>query len=254
MISAICCWSGAFVAGQDDRDRGGDAGLFQQRLRAVEVARRWLHARHVERRGRRVGLSRRREEPVVNDLVQRVAVERELEGLPHQPVLADRGVGGCAVGEIDVDAVVAQALADRELQVGIALRGGDIRWQDLLGEVDAAGLQVRHPDRGVRQGAVHDAIEMVVGLSQYRGKRFNTMLSWATRLSNSYGPAQTGCAPKLAPAASAALGETIIPARSASMLKSGANGPFSTSGPSADRSPRPRRSRSPRRRACCLLA
>ena len=50
------------------------------------------------------------------------------------------------------------------------------------------------------------------------------MRSWATRSTNLYGPEHTGLLPKLAPAACAALGDTIMPARSASAASSGEKG------------------------------
>ncbi len=50
------------------------------------------------------------------------------------------------------------------------------------------------------------------------------MRSCATRSTNWNGPEHTGLAPNLSPAACAALGDTIIPDRSASAAKSGANG------------------------------
>ena len=50
------------------------------------------------------------------------------------------------------------------------------------------------------------------------------MRSCATRSTNLNGPEQTGLAPNFSPAACAALGETIMPARSASCASSGENG------------------------------
>src|SRR5688572_1305734 len=50
------------------------------------------------------------------------------------------------------------------------------------------------------------------------------MRSCATRSTNLNGPEHTGLAPNLSPAASAALGDTIIPARSVSTASRGANG------------------------------
>ena len=50
------------------------------------------------------------------------------------------------------------------------------------------------------------------------------MRSCATRSTKRNGPEHTGFAPNLSPASCAALGETIIPARSASCARSGANG------------------------------
>ena len=50
------------------------------------------------------------------------------------------------------------------------------------------------------------------------------MRSCATRSTNLNGPEHTGAVPKFAPPALAALGETIMPARSASAASSGANG------------------------------
>jgi len=50
------------------------------------------------------------------------------------------------------------------------------------------------------------------------------MRSWATRSTNLYGPAHTGLLANAVPAALAALGETIMPARSASWASSGADG------------------------------
>ena len=50
------------------------------------------------------------------------------------------------------------------------------------------------------------------------------MRSWATRSANLNGPEQTGLAPKFAPSACAAFGETIMPARSASAARIGVNG------------------------------
>ena len=50
------------------------------------------------------------------------------------------------------------------------------------------------------------------------------MRSCATRSTNWNGPAHTGLAPNLSPAACAAFGETIMPARSASCASSGENG------------------------------
>ena len=54
------------------------------------------------------------------------------------------------------------------------------------------------------------------------------MRSCATRSVNLYGPAHTGALPNLSPSAVAALGETIMPARSVSCAISGANGDLST--------------------------
>src|SRR5678815_4161585 len=50
------------------------------------------------------------------------------------------------------------------------------------------------------------------------------MRSCAMRSTNLNGPEHTGLAPNLSPAASAALGDTIMPARSVSTVSSGANG------------------------------
>ncbi len=50
------------------------------------------------------------------------------------------------------------------------------------------------------------------------------MRSWATRSANLNGPEHTGFAANLSPAACAAFGETIIPARSVRIDRSGANG------------------------------
>ena len=50
------------------------------------------------------------------------------------------------------------------------------------------------------------------------------MRSCATRSTKLNGPEHTGLAPNLSPAACAALGETIMPARSVSTASSGANG------------------------------
>ena len=54
------------------------------------------------------------------------------------------------------------------------------------------------------------------------------MRSCATRSANLKGPAQTGLRPKSRPAASAALGDTTMPARSVSTAMNGENGCFST--------------------------
>ncbi len=50
------------------------------------------------------------------------------------------------------------------------------------------------------------------------------MRSCATRSTKRNGPEQTGLAPNFSPAASAAFGDTIMPARSVSTVSSGANG------------------------------
>ena len=54
------------------------------------------------------------------------------------------------------------------------------------------------------------------------------MRSCGTRSTNRKGPAQTGCSPKSLPAASAALGETIMPDRSVSCARNGEEACFST--------------------------
>ena len=50
------------------------------------------------------------------------------------------------------------------------------------------------------------------------------MRSCATRSTNLNGPEHTGLVPKFSPAAFAALGDTIMPARSVSIASSGENG------------------------------
>ncbi len=50
------------------------------------------------------------------------------------------------------------------------------------------------------------------------------MRSWATRSTNLNGPAHTGAVANLSPSACAALGETIMPARSVNCASKGANG------------------------------
>src|SRR3954454_24039631 len=69
----------------------------------------------------------------------------------------------------------------------------------------------------------------MLSLFQYSLNFSTTIRSCCTRSTNLYGPAQTGLRPNLSPASLAALGDTIMPARSESCATSGENGALSTS-------------------------
>src|SRR5438046_9352897 len=87
------------------------------------------------------------------------------------------------------------------------------------------------PERRLARRTVESTIgvnatlsKWTLALFQYAGWRSRTIRSWATRSTNLNGPEHTGLAPKFAPSAFAAFGETIIPARSASAARIGVNG------------------------------
>ena len=73
-------------------------------------------------------------------------------------------------------------------------------------------------------GMIDDPVEMDVGLVPVVGEALEHDAVLRTRSTNLNGPEHTGLAPNLSPAAFAAFGDTIMPARSASCASSGENG------------------------------
>jgi hypothetical protein len=66
----------------------------------------------------------RRELAVEHHLVERIAVDGELERLAHLGVLPERVLRLIGVGEIDGEARVGEARADSELQLRVAAHRG----------------------------------------------------------------------------------------------------------------------------------
>ena len=100
----------------------------------------------------------------------------------------------------------------------------DVGRQHALDQIEAAGFEVGQAHGGVDDRQVDDAVDVDVVLVPVVGEFFQTMRSCGTRSTNLKGPAHTGCRPNLSPSASAALGDTIMPARSVSWASSGENG------------------------------
>ena len=83
------------------RDRGFHPRLLHQGNRLGNVARRWFHARHVERRGWRDRLQCRLIHAVEHHIHQRLPVDRGVKRLPQQRILADRTLGTVTVAQIE---------------------------------------------------------------------------------------------------------------------------------------------------------
>ena len=86
------------------------------------------------------------------------------------------------------------------------------------------GAQVGEAHGGVDDRLVDDALEMDLSLVPVGREALEHDAVLRDPLDELNGPEHTGLAPNLSPAASAALGETIMPARSVSTASSGANG------------------------------
>jgi hypothetical protein len=99
-----------------------------------------------------------------------------------------------------------------------------VRRREALDEVELAGAQVREAHRRIDDRRVDDPVEVDPALVPIVRKRSSTIRSCAIRSTKRNGPEHTGFVPNFSPAASAAFGDTIIPARSVSTASSGANG------------------------------
>ena len=145
---------------QVERDRRRDAGFLDQRLGLLDVALRDREFLDVVRIGRARPLIARRELAVEHDLVERVAVDGELERLAHLGVLAERILRLIGVGEIDGEPGVGEARTRRELQPGVAAHGRDVGREQPLHQIERAGAQVGEPHRAVRHREIGDAIDV----------------------------------------------------------------------------------------------
>ena len=141
------------------------AGLGEQRLGARDIA---LGDRNVS------GVVRiRRCDPLIadgglavhRDLHDAVAVERELEGLAHARVLAERVLlRELAFAHVDGDSVIADFgdLGDLEPAVGIERR--DVGGGHALDHVELPGAQVGEAHRRVDDGKIGDLVEVDLAL------------------------------------------------------------------------------------------
>ena len=97
--------------------------------------------------------------------------------------------------------------------------------RDRVEDLDVAGLQVVEPGRGVSDDLVRDLVEVDVAGVVVVGVLDHLDVVLRHPVENLNGPTQTGLVPKFAsPADWSAVGDMIMPARSASCAISGANG------------------------------
>src|SRR5215468_8812703 len=136
-----------------------DAGLLEQRLRLGEVALGNWEALLIIEVLRADPLVAGDELAVEHYLVQRLAVDAELQRLAHPRLLAQRIVGLGAVAEIEHDAEEAQRHRLAELELGRLAHRLDVGRQHALHDVEAARAQVRQPHRAVDDRQVGDAVD-----------------------------------------------------------------------------------------------
>ena len=133
-----------------------------------------LGLRHVALRDRHalliVGMLRidplvaRHELAIERHLVDRVAIERQLEGLAHPRVLGQRCAGGRPVIEIDADAEIAELDRGHELDLGDRADGLDVGGQRPFDQLQRARAQIGQAHRGVGDRQVDDPVDVHVVL------------------------------------------------------------------------------------------
>src|SRR5262245_42114878 len=136
-----------------------DAGLLEQRLGLGEIALGDRKALLIIEVLRADPLVAGNELAVEHHLVQRLAVDAELECLTHPRILAQRIVGLRSVAEIEHDAEEAERHRLPELELRRLAHRLDVGRQHALHDVEAARAQVREPHRAVDDRQVGDAVD-----------------------------------------------------------------------------------------------
>ena len=85
-----------------------------------------------------------------HNLVQRIAIDRQLERLAHTSILTQWLLSALAVGQIECHSIVAESDDRSELQAGVLPDDVEIVGSDALDHIKAARLQIREPHCGVR--------------------------------------------------------------------------------------------------------
>src|SRR5438093_1980463 len=155
----------------DDRQLEGvaarEAGVGEQLLRAGDVASGALARLVEEHADRRDGRASRRVKAVPHHLVQRLAVDGELQRLAHARVVGERRAEiarrvllARLVSQVDRDALVAEPRHVGQLEASFALDGGGIARPHHVHHVDVARAQVREPDVVVGNDAEDHLVEL----------------------------------------------------------------------------------------------
>src|SRR5215471_3647661 len=144
-----------------------EAGVGQELLRARHVAHGTLPALVEERAHRRDRRAARRVLPVPRHLVQRLAVDGEVEGLAHARVVRERRAEvsrrlrlARLVVEVDGDPRVADARDARHLETPFLLEAHRVGGRHQVHEVDVARAQIREPHVVVGDDAEHEPVEV----------------------------------------------------------------------------------------------
>ena len=102
---------------------------------------------------------------VEHDLVERFAVDRQIERLAHPRVLAEGIVGCRPVGDIDGHSLVAELGNDGEFEIVVGPDGGDVGRQSALDQIEISRLKIGEAHGGVLDRPVDDLIDVhVVGI------------------------------------------------------------------------------------------
>ena len=88
----------------------------------------------------------------------RLAVDREIERLPHLGRLAERALG-LVVADVDGHALIAELDRGRQLELRIGAHVLDVGREHALDQVESAGFQIGEPHRGVDDRQEHDAVD-----------------------------------------------------------------------------------------------
>src|SRR5439155_5790571 len=162
---------------QLEREASREPGVGEQLLGTGHVARRAFPALVEERADRRDRGTPRRVQAVPRHLVERLAVDRELERLANARVVGERRpeVPGrlrlaTLVAEVDGDAVVPEARHVRDLEPTLLLEARRVRRRDQVHDVDVAGAQVGQADVVVGDDPEHDAVESRGGGVEVAGR------------------------------------------------------------------------------------
>jgi hypothetical protein len=117
---------GAVAQHEIDRHRAGDARLLHQRLGLGDIALGDGEGLLIIRTLRIDPLIAGLELAVEHDLVQGLAVDREIEGAAHAGILAQRVVGLGPIGDIDEQGEPAERNGLAELELGVVAHCLDV--------------------------------------------------------------------------------------------------------------------------------
>ena len=125
-----------------------------------------------------------------------------------------------------VHALIAEFERGRELELRIGAHVLDVGREQPLDQIEPAGFEVGEPHGGIDDRQIDDAVDMDIVLVPVIGEFLDHDAVLLHALDEFVGAGANGFSPNLSPASFAALGETIMPARSVSCAISGENGAF----------------------------